>query len=158
MMATLHVRSVQVADIPALHRGCWPQQTLSQVEARIEELVQIQNPKVRWGAVAVVENHSIGYGQLSRWGSHVEICNLIVAEEWRGRGAGTALIQWLLHLSQEKQFPIVEIGVAEANLRALALYQRLGFHTDRSVMLDVGSGPEPVLYLSMDLRAVTRSE
>jgi ribosomal protein S18 acetylase RimI-like enzyme len=108
--------------------------------------------------VALAENTSIGYGQLSRWGSRVEICNLIVAEGWRGQGAGTALIQWLIVLAQEKKFPLVEIGAAESNPRALELYRRLGFRVDRSLTLDVGNGPEPVFYLSLDLHSVVRPE
>jgi ribosomal protein S18 acetylase RimI-like enzyme len=157
-MSVFQVRPVQIADTPALQQRCWPQQTLPQVAARLEELVRSRNPQSRWGAVAVSENTSVGYGQLSRWGSRAEICNLIVAEAWRGQGAGTALIQWLIALAQEKQFPTVEIGAAEANPRAFVLYRRLGFQMDRSLTLDVGNGPEPVLYLSLDLQPVVRTE
>jgi ribosomal protein S18 acetylase RimI-like enzyme len=157
-MSKFHVRPVQIADTLALHQGCWPQQTLPQVSARLEELIRARNPQNRWGAVALTENTSVGYGQLSRWGNRVEICNLIVAESWRGQGAGTALILWLIDLAQEKQFPIVEIGAAESNPRALELYRRLGFRVDRSLTLDVGKGPEPVFYLSLDLHSVVRHE
>jgi ribosomal protein S18 acetylase RimI-like enzyme len=41
----------------------------------------------------------------------------------------------------------LEIGAALSNPRALGLYRRLGFVDGRILDLDLGNGPEPVMYL-----------
>ena len=46
---------------------------------------------------------------------------------------------------------VLEIGVALSNHRALDLYRRLGFHDHHTIQIDLGIGPEPVLYLEKSL-------
>ncbi len=107
-----------------------------------------------WGLVAEANGEIVGFGQLTRWGWRGEICNLIVRENWRGKGIGTALIRQLIEIARQLGLREVEIGGAEANPRALALYRRLGFEDERRVLLDLGEGNEPVIYLLMRLNRV----
>jgi ribosomal protein S18 acetylase RimI-like enzyme len=103
-----------------------------------------------WAYTAAESGRAVGFGQLSRWGTRGEICNLIVSEAWRGQGIGSAMIRRLIGVARENSLADVEIGAALSNPRALALYRRLGFADDRRVMLDLGKGAEPVIYLLMD--------
>jgi ribosomal protein S18 acetylase RimI-like enzyme len=57
----------------------------------------------------------------------------------------------LLDIACQHGLREVEIGAADSNPRALALYRRLGFRDSRRVLLELGSGPELVLYLSKTL-------
>ena len=53
-----------------------------------------------------------------------------VLEEFRGAGAGTALMQEMLKLLKEKGYAAVSLSVQKAN-PAVRLYRRLGFETVR---------------------------
>ncbi|WP_295803654.1 GNAT family N-acetyltransferase [uncultured Microbulbifer sp.] len=60
------------------------------------------------------------------------IYHLGVAEEYRGRGIGGALIAELLRSARQHKFPVAALDVAETNPRAKDLYQRLGFTAQRT--------------------------
>ncbi len=83
------------------------------------------------GIVAVCDGDVIAYGQITLWPHTAEISDLIVTELWRSKGIGTLLIHRLIEAARDWQMPLVEIGVALDNPRALALYQRLGFREAR---------------------------
>ncbi len=150
-MLNLTLRSVQPEDAPALRASCWPDLTPEDAESRVENLCRWQQRGRGQGVVATVNGQIIGTGQLMLWNRRGEISDLIVAPEWRGRGIGTVIIHHLLDAARDNHLDVVEIGVAEANPRALALYQRLGFRQSRRVILNLGAGPEPVIYLDYRL-------
>ena len=77
--------------------------------------------------------------------------DLVVNARFRGQGIGTAIIQFLTEAAHDLNATMVEIGVALSNTRALALYRRLGFRDRRTIQVDLGQGPEPVLYLEKEL-------
>lgn len=52
---------------------------------------------------------------------------ICVAREWRGNGVGTALIDALFHEARWRGYPAIRLEVIEANVRARALYERMGF-------------------------------
>lgn len=52
---------------------------------------------------------------------------LAVAEEWRGRGLGSALIEALAAEARVRGYGSLRLDVADHNERARALYERLGF-------------------------------
>ncbi len=93
----------------------------------------------------------IGFGQLTLWPRAAEISDVVVAPGWRGRGIGTAIIKFLIGAAREMNAERVEIGAAQSNERALALYRSLGFSDDRVLLLDLGNGPEPVVFLALEL-------
>lgn len=55
------------------------------------------------------------------------IDGLCVAAPWRGRGIGTALIAAICHEGARRGYEAVRLDVVDTNLRARALYERLGF-------------------------------
>lgn len=145
------IRPACEADAESLQRTCWPDQFFFDVETRLLD-VTIRNKRgLAWGVVAELNGEAVGYGQLGRWGRRCEISDLVVTAPLRGCGIGTAIIIALLDIARCERVAEVEIGAALSNPRALALYRRLGFHDKRRVDIDLGHGPEPVIYLSMAL-------
>lgn len=145
------LRPVRVDDALPLQQACWPHMALIDVHWWLSSLFERQERGLAWGVVALVDGTIAGYGQLTRLGGRAEISDLIVNEARRGQGIGTAIITHLVELARLQQFSEVEIGVAESNPRALQLYCRLGFREKRRIMLDLGDGDEPVIYLSLNL-------
>lgn len=152
MIRNLTLRHVALSDAPALREKCWSDIALPDAQLRLQTLMGMPEGRERaWGFVALIEDELVAFGQMTRWGTRGEICNLIVSEEWRNQGIGTAIIQRLIGVARENALHDVEIGAAEANPRALALYRRLGFRDGRHVSVDLGHGMEPVVYLLLDL-------
>ena len=55
------------------------------------------------------------------------IDGLAVAEDWRSRGLGTALIDALTDEGRRRGYAALRLDVADENTRARALYERIGF-------------------------------
>lgn len=141
------IRPVRLADCEPLRRTCWPQRDYEGVYRFINRARSQAQQGRGLGAVVVVDDEAQAYGQFTLWPRCGEISDLIVAPPLRGQGIGTALIQYLTRAAHEMHSGCVEIGVAQSNPRALALYRRLGFRETRTDMLDMGQGKEPVIYL-----------
>lgn len=62
---------------------------------------------------------------------------LCVAEQARGRGVGTALLDAITIEAQKRGYGAVRLDVVDTNLRARALYERHGFVAGKSVGLGV---------------------
>jgi ribosomal protein S18 acetylase RimI-like enzyme len=60
---------------------------------------------------------------------------ICVAREWRGHGVGTALIDALFQEARWRGYPAIRLEVIEANVRARALYERMGFTVWRTETL-----------------------
>jgi ribosomal protein S18 acetylase RimI-like enzyme len=145
------VRRVSPDDAAQLQQSCWanwPVEVVSEALERVEILAQ----QGRGFAVVACQGERIlGYGQMTVWPRAAEISDLIVAPPYRDNGIGTALIGYLVDKVRTWHLPCVEIGAALSNPRALALYRRLGFKDARTIELDLGSGPETVVYLNLDI-------
>jgi ribosomal protein S18 acetylase RimI-like enzyme len=142
---------VQLTDADALQRYIWTSYSREGVEdllLRVLEMVA-SNRAIGLVMARTADNEAFAYGQITRWPRVVEISDLAVAADQRGQGVGSALIEKLIQIADEWQMPHIEIGVARSNTRAFALYQRLGFTELRTVLLDLGHGLEPVLYLTL---------
>lgn len=145
-------RPLHADDIPILHANCWPNMPERSVRDKLASTLSRERASRVWPCAGLYRGSPVGFGQLARWRETVEISDLVVGAAWRSQGVGTALIQYMLAIARQQGFPRVEVGVAVANTRAAALYRRLGFtHLERRLMLDLGSGPEQVLYLSQSL-------
>ncbi len=105
------------------------------------------------GAVLVVDGfwhgrpRLVACGTLTLWPRTAEIADLYVAPGWRGLGIGSALVAALEAEARDLGAARLEIAVAASNPRARALYERLGYHAERTVMLDLGNGEEEVTTL-----------
>ncbi len=146
-MRKLLFRPARAEDAPRVQRTCWPEQPLGKVVTLLQRAEKLRKKRRGLGVVAVRDGVVYGFGMLTLWPRAAEISDLVVSARYRGQGVGTAIIQFLTEAAQDLNATIVEIGVALSNTRALALYRRLGFRDYRTIQVDLGQGPEPVLYL-----------
>jgi ribosomal protein S18 acetylase RimI-like enzyme len=58
---------------------------------------------------------------------HFLIDGIVVRPDWRGRGVGSAMIAVLAAQAQAAGYGTLRLEVSDENLRARALYERLGF-------------------------------
>jgi ribosomal protein S18 acetylase RimI-like enzyme len=151
MNANYRLRPVVPQDAEDLQRACWPDRSLDAIKELLQRNETFARRNRGLGIVACNDYRILGYGQLTIWPRTTEISDLIVAPDCRNGGIGTAIIGCLVDKVRSLRLSQVEIGVALSNPRALALYQRLGFKQDRIINLDIGYGPEPVMYLTMQL-------
>ncbi len=143
------LRIARPQDASELHNACWPERSVEAVRELLERVDGAAKRNRGLAVVAANEHSILGYGQLTVWPRTTEISDLIVAPNCRNSGIGSAIIAYLLDTVRSWRMSKVEIGVALSNPRALALYQRLGFVEDRIINLDLGHGPEPVMYLTL---------
>jgi ribosomal protein S18 acetylase RimI-like enzyme len=141
------VRPVRLSDADDLNRLCWPDRPSDSVAELLHRTQRLAQTKRGLGVVAVTSNIPCGFGLLSLWPRGAEISDLIVNANYRSRGLGSLIIQYLTSVAKSLHVQTLEIGVAMSNPRALALYRRLEFIDGRTIMLNLGNGPEPVLYL-----------
>lgn len=147
------IRPVRLGDIAMLQRHCWPQRDPDAVYRFILRIQDTARAGRGLGVVIVDENDVVlGYGQFVMWPRCGEISDLIVAPTHRDQGLGTALIQYLVRVAREMQADCVDIGAAQSNPRALALYRRLGFRDSYTQRLNLGEGDEEVVYLRLKFR------
>lgn len=152
------IRPVQAADTAALAANCWPNRPLDAVRMLVLNAMKLTEHGRGVGVVALDDKHAIGYGQLTLWANCGEISDLVIAPQHRGMGIGTSIIRYLMQSARESGLPCIEIGAARSNPRALALYRRLGFCDNHEVMLNLGNGKEPVLYLQLSLRSANHTD
>jgi ribosomal protein S18 acetylase RimI-like enzyme len=146
------IRSVQLTDVEPLWNVCWRDTTFQAVYQRLKQILHIMDQRRGLGIVVTdAHNTALAYGQIVRWPTAAELSDLVVAEAERGRGIGTAMIQYLVAAAYDLQVARIEIGVALSNARALGLYRRLGFTDSHTLMLNLTGGKEPVLFLALDI-------
>jgi ribosomal protein S18 acetylase RimI-like enzyme len=149
---TIPIRPARLSDAEALFAACWPQRTFAVVFSLLQRITRLQDAGRGLGLVVLDRGGlPVGYGQVALWPTCAEISDLVVAEGQRGRGSGTAIIQRLTQAAVEIGAEAAEIGAALSNPRALKLYRSLGFEDSHTVMINLGAGQEPVLFLRLDL-------
>ncbi|RMG81805.1 MAG: GNAT family N-acetyltransferase [Chloroflexi bacterium] len=146
------IRPVLLSDVEALVACCWPERTADSIRSLVVTAMRQARDGRGLGVVVVVDGQVVGYGQLTAWGHCGEISDLYITERYRSAGLGTTLIQYLVRVAREKHMTCVELGAARSNPRALALYKRLGFTEHREIMINLGQGREPVVYLRLNLQ------
>ena len=143
--AVLH--PTEDADAVDLQHYCWSERSLEQVQEFITRCRRFMLQDRGYVITAHKNGHAIGFGNLIQWFRVGEISDLIVTPALQGQGIGSAMIQRLTDEAVKRGIHKLEIGAAQSNPRALALYERLGFIPDHEVELDFGNGLEPVIYL-----------
>jgi [ribosomal protein S18]-alanine N-acetyltransferase len=81
--------------------------------------------------VAEVADEVVGYVGLRVAGGEGHISTLGVADDFRGRGLGEALMLAALQLAAESGADCVVLEYRESNVRAAGLYAKLGFEQTR---------------------------
>ena len=82
---------------------------------------------------------SVGYVGVTGVMDEAEIGNLVVVPDQRGKGAGTALMEFVIEELRRRSVSVVFLEVESSNVPAIALYEKLGF--ERYGMRDGYYGP-----------------
>ncbi len=149
-----HIRMVRQADMSELRKNCWAHRSITSSRDLLKTVTSSAERGRGLGIVVETTSNElpiIAYGQILILPRCAEISDLFVAEAYRSHGIGTAMIQYLIHSIRDTGTQCVEIGVAESNPPALALYQRLGFKISYDLNLNMGHGLERVLFLRLNL-------
>jgi ribosomal protein S18 acetylase RimI-like enzyme len=101
--------------------------------------------------VADKDGKIVGCGQLLNWLNGGEIADLIVIPSHRNQGIGEALVKALLEYARHLRMTTVEIGVEAENLRARALYERLGFSFHHTIQIAQEGRPLTIVYLKQNV-------
>jgi RimJ/RimL family protein N-acetyltransferase len=84
--------------------------------------------------VAVCDDEVVGWCDILRGTRattrHTGMLGVGLVPEVRGRGIGALLMKKAIAAAWKRQFTRIELSVRTDNLRALALYKRLGFEAD----------------------------
>ncbi|MBN2303761.1 MAG: GNAT family N-acetyltransferase [Anaerolineae bacterium] len=145
------MRPVQITDGEPLKGMCWPDRAPERITGLLQRAQKLAFNRKGVGVVGLDNGTLCGFGMLTLWPRAAEISDLIVHSDHRSRGIGSAIIAYLTQAARRLHAEYIEIGAAESNPRALALYRRLGFIDDRIIKIDLGRGPEPVIYLMKSL-------
>lgn len=145
------LRPVQLDDATLLQKSLWRDRSNTDVVDFVERVLKFKHHKRGIGIVVTDEANIVAYGQTTLWMQCAEISDLFVTPDYRSHGIGTAMIQYLTQYAIQRKIDCVELGVAESNPRALKLYRQLGFTESYTLELDLGSGRESVIYLTLDV-------
>lgn len=77
--------------------------------------------------VAVLGDRVLGYTVVWHQDEEVHLANIAVCEEYRERGIGKALVEYVLVRAKEQGARTIMLEVRESNLEARRLYETLGF-------------------------------
>ena len=94
---------------------------------------EIDDPQI---VTLLVESNGalIGFAQLRAERDAVEIARFYVDRSWQGRGVARQLMDACFATARDGRAARIWLGVWEKNLRAIAFYEKCGFH-------DIGSHP-----------------
>jgi ribosomal protein S18 acetylase RimI-like enzyme len=144
----IRLRPAEARDAVDLHHSCWPDRSLPGIQDFVTRCIcDITERERGCVLVAEVEGQAVAFGLLTIWPDVGEISDLIVADQWRGHGIGTKLIETMIDAAQSTEVQFLEIGVMRRNTRARKLYERLGFKLHRSAHFYENGTLEPVDYL-----------
>ena len=142
------LRPVCSADAVTLHRNCFPEQSLVEVESHLRWCLRQMDKGRMVRLVAELDAQAVANGQLALYRSRGEIGSLVVAPLCRRRGIGTALLRALVAEAQRLQVCRLDIAVRSDLQWVSAWYRRLGFEPCEERTLP---GNEHVAVLSMSV-------
>ncbi len=117
------------------HMADYVQSLMAQMQMSWEEFVEIYRSL---GEVNCIywQDQSAGYYWIELREHELHLHGLILKDGFRGQGIGTAVLGSLA-AKYSGQVDLIELGVHQSNVRAIAWYERLGFETVR-VLDDLG--------------------
>lgn len=89
----------------------------------------LQNPNHLY-AVAEEQNKIFGYCGLWNVVGEGQITNVAVIEEARQKGIGYGMLSYLIDWGKEEKIQAYTLEVRESNIKAIRLYEKLGFRIE----------------------------
>lgn len=131
-------RLVEAADCAPLHRACYAERPFAEFEGMFRRSLKRQAGGQGYHLLVLDQGVIVGNAQLIRQGKRGEVADVVVTAARRNEGIGTVLIGLLEQIAAQKGWRPIEIGVTAENVRAQALYERLGYLTVREMKLPEG--------------------
>lgn len=104
--------------------------SLEEFSEKVRKNIENQNPHF----VATHAGKVVGWCEVVRLNKplfqHVGIFEIGLLPGWRGQGIGQSLITATLDAAFERGFVRIELTVFASNLRAIALYEKMGFRKE----------------------------
>jgi ribosomal protein S18 acetylase RimI-like enzyme len=147
--ACLSLRTPRWRDALDIQRNCFPEQTLDKVQGYLRWCIDQQAKGRMVRLVAEAEGQVVASGQLTLLRDRGEIGSLVVAEPYRQRGIGTALVLSLVEHARTHNLHSVEISASTAMPWIQAWYERLGF-TFQRIHTFPGQEQVAILQLALD--------
>lgn len=103
---------------------------------------------VNSGSLFLCKNDDLVVGcyVLKEVGEHIfEIMNVVVAEEFRGRGFGSGMIQHAKKVAEDRGGFVLHIATADTSRKQQRLYRRMGFQQTKVLKnFFIENYPEPI--------------
>lgn len=114
---------------------------------------EIQNKSISfpWVMVREPENQVVGYIIFWKIGEEVQVNNIAVHPDFRGRGLGESLLRNVIAWVKKKGAQFITLEVRTSNLAAQALYRKLGFKTIGIRRFYYSNPVEDALVMMLDL-------
>src|SRR5258708_8230593 len=125
MGVKFHLRPAAANDCVSLQKACWPDRSIEAVEELLQRAEGLARRRRGLGIVAVADTYSLGYAQLTLWPRTGEISDLIVAQDWRNQGLGTAMSEYLIEKARASPMPHAQIALPINHPPPLPLYRPL---------------------------------
>jgi ribosomal-protein-alanine acetyltransferase len=153
------VRPMQMRDlhrVAAIESVCfgpeaWPPQVFRDV---LEAFIQAQPMRGgMWVAEDPDTREVVGYAGVevsALWGE-MDLINIAVAPAQRRRGAGQALVKWIIRVCRREGIPLLWLRVRASNEGARRFYDRLGFEQRGHFDHYYEDPDEPAVVMAMDV-------
>ncbi len=81
---------------------------------------------------AYEDNKLVGVliAEYRKWNNSLWIAEIVVAENCRGKGIGSTLMDDLIHIANEDQIRVIGLETQSINLPAISFYRKKGFEVD----------------------------
>lgn len=127
--ARCHVRWVVITDLPELCRIEGDNHPLPWNEADFRRALR-QRDAVGHVAESVETGQVVGFVIYQLHARHLEILNLAVAPDWRGKTVGTQLVKRCVDKLSSYRRTAILVDVRESNLDAQQFFKALGFRAE----------------------------
>ncbi len=150
-MTTGDLKRVTTIEAVCFGAEAWPRQVFREL------LGAFDRSRSRRGGLWVAEEPAtgevMGYAGIevsALWGE-VDIINIAVAPEYRRRGVGVALVEWIVRLCRRHGVPLLWLRVRASNRSARRFYRAMGFRRRGQFDGYYQAPDEPAVLMAMDL-------
>lgn len=118
------IRRMTEADLPAVAGLERENFSVPWTEENLKESLRLSTYLF---LVAEEEGKVVGYAGLNRVLDEGDVTNIVISEDFRGRGIGTELTSALLEEGKKEGIQAFTLEVRFSNVSAIRIYEKLGF-------------------------------
>lgn len=120
------IRPMQEADVPAISKL---EEAAFSMPWSAQDFLDMVDREGSLYVTALAGDEVIGCCGVTNACGDGDINNVVVAEEWRGRGVGKQMLSKLMQLGREIGIENYTLEVRVSNAPAICLYESLGFES-----------------------------